>query len=41
MKKFVTLGTECVEYLKATMASEGNLLSYILLVFGAFLFFFI
>jgi hypothetical protein len=32
MKKFVTLGTECVEYLKATRASEGNLLSYILLV---------
>jgi hypothetical protein len=30
MKKFVTLGTECVEYLKATMASEGNLLSYAL-----------
>jgi hypothetical protein len=28
MKKFVTLGTECVEYLKATRASEGNLLSY-------------
>jgi hypothetical protein len=32
MKKFVTLGTECVKYLKATRASEGNLLSYILLV---------
>jgi hypothetical protein len=26
MKKIVTLGTECVEYLKATRASEGNLL---------------
>jgi hypothetical protein len=23
MKKFVTLGNECVEYLKATRASEG------------------
>jgi hypothetical protein len=41
MKKFVTLGTECVEYLKATRASEGNLLSYTLLVFSAFLWFFI
>jgi hypothetical protein len=41
MKKFVTLGTECVEYLKATRASEGNLLSYILLVSSAFLCFFI
>jgi hypothetical protein len=30
MKKFVTLGTEYVEYLKATMTSEGNLLSYTL-----------
>jgi hypothetical protein len=37
MKKFVTLGTECVEYLKVTMASEGNLLSYTLLVLSAFL----
>jgi hypothetical protein len=36
MKKFVTLGTECVKYLKATMISEGNLFSYILLVFRAF-----
>jgi hypothetical protein len=25
MKKFVTLGTECVEHLKATRASQGNL----------------
>jgi hypothetical protein len=24
MKKFVALGNECVEYLKATRASEGN-----------------
>jgi hypothetical protein len=41
MKKFVTLGTECVEYLKATRASEGNLLSYILLISSAFPCFFI
>jgi hypothetical protein len=41
MKKFVTLGIECVEYLKATRASEGNLLSYILLVSSAFICFFI
>jgi hypothetical protein len=26
MKKFVALGNECVEYLKATRASEGNVL---------------
>jgi hypothetical protein len=32
MEKFITLGTECVKYLKATGASEGNLLSYILRV---------
>jgi hypothetical protein len=41
MKKFVTLGTECVEYLKATRASQGNLLSCALLVSSAFLCFFI
>jgi hypothetical protein len=41
MKKFVTLGTECVEYLKATRASEGNILSYILLISSAFLCLFI
>jgi septal ring factor EnvC (AmiA/AmiB activator) len=29
MKKFVTLGTECVELLKAARASQGNLLSYV------------
>jgi hypothetical protein len=40
MKKFVTLGNECIEYLKATRASEGNLLSYTLLVLSAFLCFF-
>jgi hypothetical protein len=36
MKKFVTLDNECVEYLKATRASEGNFLSYALLVLNAF-----
>jgi hypothetical protein len=41
MKKFVTLGTECVEYLKSTRASQGNLFSYVLLVSSAFLCFFI
>jgi hypothetical protein len=41
MKKFVTLGTECVEYLKASRASDGNLLSYTLLISSAFLYFFI
>jgi hypothetical protein len=41
MKKFVTLGTECVEYLKATKASEGNLLSYTLPFSSAILCFFI
>jgi hypothetical protein len=37
MKKFIALGTKYVEYLKATRASEGNILSYILLVLSAFL----
>jgi hypothetical protein len=41
MKKFVSLGTECVEYLKATRASQGNLLSCVLIVSSAFLYFFI
>jgi hypothetical protein len=41
MKKFVTLGTECVEYLKDARASEGSLLSYTLLVSSAILCFFI
>jgi hypothetical protein len=27
MKKFVSLGTECVEFLQADRASQGNLLS--------------
>jgi hypothetical protein len=29
MKKFVSLGTECVEFLKATRASQGKLLCYV------------
>jgi hypothetical protein len=37
MNKFVALGNECVEYLKATRASEGNFLSYTLLVLNAFI----
>jgi hypothetical protein len=41
MKKLVTLGTECVEYLKATRASEGNILSYALPVLSVVLCFFI
>jgi hypothetical protein len=41
MKKFVTLGTECAEYLKAAKASEGSLLSFTLLVSSTFLCFFI
>jgi hypothetical protein len=39
-EEFVTLGNECVEYLKATRASEGNFLFYALLVLNAFLCFF-
>jgi hypothetical protein len=30
MKKFVSLGTECVEFLKATQASQGKLLCYVI-----------
>jgi hypothetical protein len=41
MKKFITLGTKCAEYLKAARASEGDLLFYTLLVSSAFLCFFI
>jgi hypothetical protein len=41
MKKFVNLDTECVEYWKAAKASEGNPLSYTLLVSSAFICFFI
>jgi hypothetical protein len=29
MKKFVSLGTECVKFLKAARASQGNFLSYV------------
>jgi hypothetical protein len=29
MKKFVSLGTECVEFLKAAQASRGKLLFYV------------
>jgi hypothetical protein len=29
MKKFVSLGTECVEFLKIARASQGNLISYV------------
>jgi hypothetical protein len=41
MKKFVTLGTECAEYLKAARASKGDLLFYALLRLRSFLCFFI
>jgi hypothetical protein len=41
MKKFFSMGTECVKYLKSTRASQGNLLSCVLLVSSAFLCFFI
>jgi hypothetical protein len=41
VKKFVTLGTECAEYLIAARAFEGDLLFYTLLVSSAFLCFFI
>jgi hypothetical protein len=41
MKKFVSLGTECVEYLKTTRASQGNLISCVLPVSSTFLCFFI
>jgi hypothetical protein len=41
MKKFVTLGTECVKYLKAAKASKGSPLSYTLLISSAILCFFI
>jgi hypothetical protein len=34
MKKFISLGTECVEFLKATRASQGKfLLSYVFYLF--------
>jgi hypothetical protein len=37
MKKFVTLGTECAEYLKATKASEGTLFPLVCLPQAPFL----
>jgi hypothetical protein len=40
MKKFVALGTECAEYLKAAKASEGEFLFLSLLILYAFLCFF-
>jgi hypothetical protein len=40
MKEFVTLGNECVEYLKAAKASEGKFLFLYALVLYAFLSFF-
>jgi hypothetical protein len=40
MKKFVALGTECAEYLKAAKASEGSVLSFTLLASSIFLCFF-
>jgi hypothetical protein len=30
MKKFVSLGTECVEFLKAARASQGKLFYYVM-----------
>jgi hypothetical protein len=41
MKKFITLGTECAEYLKAARVSEGDLFFYTMLVSITFLCFFI
>jgi hypothetical protein len=41
MKKFVTLGTKCAEYLKAAKAYEGTLFSFSLLASSTFLGFFI
>jgi hypothetical protein len=36
MRKFVALGNECVEYLKAAKASDGKFLFLYLLVMYAF-----
>jgi hypothetical protein len=41
MKKFITLGTECAEYLKAAKASEGSLFPFTFLISSTFLCFFI
>jgi hypothetical protein len=40
MRRFIALGNECVEYLKAAKASEGKLLFLYLFVLYAFLCFF-
>jgi hypothetical protein len=34
MKKFVSLGTECVEFLKAARASHGKLFAILRLLFA-------
>jgi hypothetical protein len=41
MKKFIALGTECAEYLKAARVSKGILLVYALLISSSFICFFI
>jgi hypothetical protein len=41
MKKFITLGTDCAEYLKSAKASEGSLFPLTLLISSTFLCFFI
>jgi hypothetical protein len=41
MKTFITLATECSEYMKSAKASEGSLFSLTLLIPSAFLCFFI
>jgi hypothetical protein len=38
MKKFVSLGTECVEILKAARASEGKLFAMLCLLSVSFVF---
>jgi hypothetical protein len=38
MKKFVSLGTECVEFLKAARASQGKLFSMLCLLLVTFVF---
>jgi hypothetical protein len=36
MKKFIDLGSECIEYLKVAKASEGKSCSFLLLYFLIF-----
>jgi hypothetical protein len=36
MKKFISLGTECVEFLKATRASQGNFFAMLCLLSVSF-----